>query len=165
MQNNSPSIVRYTYDEMKLDLIGLTTQMEKDNYKPDLILGLTRGGLVPAVMLSHFYNIKMIPVNLSLRDFKSDLSLVNGELDQADIDISCKNILVVDDILDSGESLRELSELFIVIPKFNQFDIRYAVLYNNVSNICAFEPNYYSRKIDKNTSDDWIQFSFEKWWE
>ena len=57
---------------------------------PDAIVGLTRGGLVPAVTLSHMYNANLYCLNISLRDGKcssagfdwKDISQVWKKLDE-----------------------------------------------------------------------------------
>jgi xanthine phosphoribosyltransferase len=100
-------------------------------WKPDYIVGLSRGGLIPAVMLSHYLNIPMWTLNVSLRDGDSKESnlwmaedalgpqsrerLVNDENDIAGILSAAselleqgetyKNILIVDDINDQGTTL------------------------------------------------------------
>ena len=42
--------------------------MNADGWKPDYIVGLTRGGLVPAAMLSHYLEVPMETLKVSLRD-------------------------------------------------------------------------------------------------
>jgi hypoxanthine phosphoribosyltransferase len=100
-------------------------------WKPDYIVGLSRGGLIPAVMLSHYLNIPMWTLNVSLRDGDSKESnlwmaedalgpqsrerLVSDENDIAGILSAAselleqgetyKNILIVDDINDQGTTL------------------------------------------------------------
>ena len=47
---------------------------------PDVVVGLTRGGLVPAVQLSHMFNVPLIPLNISLRDGKCANTTFDYEL-------------------------------------------------------------------------------------
>jgi hypoxanthine phosphoribosyltransferase len=42
--------------------------MAQDNWRPDYIAGITRGGLVPATMLSHYLDVPMHTLNISFRD-------------------------------------------------------------------------------------------------
>ena len=37
----------------------IAMKMHRDNWKPDYIVGLTRGGLIPAVYLSHYLDVPM----------------------------------------------------------------------------------------------------------
>ena len=46
----------------------ISMQMFKDNWRPDYIVGITRGGAIPAVILSHLTGIPMRPLEVSLRD-------------------------------------------------------------------------------------------------
>jgi uncharacterized protein len=53
-------------------LNGLVSKICRDitlsGWRPDYIVGLTRGGLVPAVMISHYLNVPMYGLGVSLRD-------------------------------------------------------------------------------------------------
>jgi uncharacterized protein len=53
-------------------LNGLDSKICRDitlsGWRPDYIVGLTRGGLVPAVMISHYLNVPMYGLGVSLRD-------------------------------------------------------------------------------------------------
>lgn len=158
--------VNYSYEQMRQDLLSIVDTINGDLWKPDVILGITRGGLIPAVMLSHHFNVMMIPINLSFRDFKSDLTRVDDEINHS-VNLNpskFKNILVVDDILDSGETLKQLKDIFNVYPKFEDFDIRCATLFYNVTNEAGLTPEYYAQKIDKSVKNDWITFPAESWW-
>jgi hypoxanthine phosphoribosyltransferase len=46
----------------------ISYQMYKDAWRPDYIVGLTRGGLVPAVYMSHMLDIPMETLKVALRD-------------------------------------------------------------------------------------------------
>ena len=50
-----------TYDWAKVNsaVQDIAMDMYKDNWRPDYIIGITRGGLVPAVLLSHMTDIPM----------------------------------------------------------------------------------------------------------
>ena len=161
-----PNIISYSYDEMKQDLLDIIRSMNLDEWQPDVILGIARGGLVPATMISHYFDIPLIPVNLSLRDFKSDTNTVANELDQSMmLDFKkYKNLLVVDDIVDSGATVSELNDIFKLFSKFSHFNIKYATLYYNETNEFNFVPNYWARKIDKSKDASWIVFPPEVWW-
>ena len=50
-------------------LVGkICRELALDSWKPDYIVGLTRGGLIPSVMISQYFNIPMHTLNVSLRD-------------------------------------------------------------------------------------------------
>ncbi len=43
-------------------------QMWLDGFMPDYVVGVTRGGLVPAQMISQYLNIPMNTIKVSMRD-------------------------------------------------------------------------------------------------
>ena len=55
MKNNR----KYTWDGVEEAVNSIAMQMFKDEWRPDYIVGITRGGLVPAVLLSHTTDIPM----------------------------------------------------------------------------------------------------------
>ena len=54
--------------QMKTGVLDIVTQMYHDEWRPDYIVGVTRGGLIPAVMMSHYTGIKMHTLDVRLRD-------------------------------------------------------------------------------------------------
>ena len=90
--------VYYTDQDVKRYVHHIIRSMNDESWRPDYIVGLTRGGLVPANMLSQYLNIPMHTLKVSLRD--------DHELEHRDQMVSDAkqgiNILIVDDINDSG---------------------------------------------------------------
>lgn len=152
----------YSNKELEGDLLKIARDMALDNWKPDLILAPIRGGLVPGVYLSHYYNVRLAPINLSLRDFKNDA---------VDLSILSKyeNVLIIDDIIDTGETFSLLSEKLLG-SDYHQYrtrsgitQVKFASLYYNISNKFDFAPDYYAKEINKAEEDVWIEFPFETW--
>ena len=75
--------------------------LEHFNGKPDLIIGLKRGGLIPAVYLSH-----LLKVPLKVADYSHHQSVGDDkdshEFIIPEISNNIKKIVVVDDIIDTG---------------------------------------------------------------
>ena len=85
------------------EMIGdISMKMHRDNWKPDYIVGLTRGGLIPAVYLSHYLDVPMETLKVSFRDSTSESE---SNLWMAEDAFNGKNILIVDDINDTGATL------------------------------------------------------------
>ena len=59
----------YKWDEMRRDVNALCRHVTLDNFDPQVIVGLSRGGLTPGVMLSHWFKKPFKPIKTSLRDF------------------------------------------------------------------------------------------------
>ena len=51
--------INYTWRNVEKGIQNIAMQMYENEWRPDYIIGITRGGLVPAVMLSHMTNIPM----------------------------------------------------------------------------------------------------------
>ena len=59
----------YTWEQQFKDTEVVCSKIEKDNFNPDVIVGISRGGLIPGVMMSHKLNVPFKPVHASTRDF------------------------------------------------------------------------------------------------
>lgn len=74
----------------------------------DAVVGLSRGGLVPGVLLSHLLDAPLIPVDYSSTRGKGDnMGSHSNDVQQ----IRQHNLLLVDDIADTGHTLSELDHL------------------------------------------------------
>jgi len=118
---------------------------------PDCIVGLARGGLVPAVRLSHMLNIPMISLNLSLRDDKA-----LGGLDLSQLD-KYNNIAVVDDICDSGKTFHVLD---IHLQEYGFTNIQWCTLYSKATSM--FKPTIIGEVIKEIDNSQWIVFPWEE---
>jgi hypoxanthine phosphoribosyltransferase len=87
---DTKSKIYYSWGEIEELVELLCLQIVKSGYQITDIYGLQRGGLIPAVMLSHKLGIPMTVNSIS------------------------KTTLIVDDICDSGETFKEL---FKIHPK------------------------------------------------
>lgn len=77
----------------------------KEDYDPDAIVGIARGGLVPAVRLSHLMNdllMRVIHVKY-YEDFEETME--KPEIFWSDVKKLEGRVLVVDDVADSGKTL------------------------------------------------------------
>ena len=56
-----------SWDEYRGLVAEIARQISVDNWRPDYIVGITRGGLSAAVMLSHYFDVPMEALKVSLR--------------------------------------------------------------------------------------------------
>ncbi len=112
---------RISIGEVKNAVQEILRQMHLDNFRPDYVVGITRGGLLPAKMISHYLKVPMHTLDISLRDNvqggpESNLWMpcdAFGAVNPEDVPVvknrwdatKRKNILIVEDINDSGATL------------------------------------------------------------
>ena len=148
-----PNKIWYKWKEMRRDVNSLCREILLDKFDPDVIVGLSRGGLTPGVMMSHWMEKPFKSIKASLRDFPEWEDYLPRKTDE--------RVLIVDDICDSGETFHKIRE-HINERKKNGVDVRFATLWWN--NECNFEPHYYVNEIAKDTTKTWINFCWESWW-
>lgn len=143
--------------------------MHTDNWRPDYIVGLTRGGLVPANMISQYLDTTLHTLNVSFRD--SDNIGPESNLWMAEDAFNGKNILIVDDINDSGRTLDWImgdwiSGCYPADDRWNTVwgnNVRVAVLVDNQAS--AFQGvTYAGTAINKVEEPVWCVFPWEEWW-
>ncbi len=57
------------WDEMRRDVNTLCRSITLDKFDPEVIVRLSRGSLIPGVMISHWMQKPFKPIKTSLRDF------------------------------------------------------------------------------------------------
>jgi hypoxanthine phosphoribosyltransferase len=131
---------------------AIIQQIAVDDWKPEVVVGIARGGLYLALLLSNYYQIPLETVKLQLRD---------GDATYAATGIPPgRRVLVVDDINDTGATLIRVYE---EMAQIWGLDIRSAVFYNNEAS--KFQDiDYTAITINKAAEDTWIIFPWESWW-
>jgi xanthine phosphoribosyltransferase len=166
----------------------LARQISMSGWRPDYIVGITRGGLLPAVMLSHYFEVPCETLKVSLRDGsdqESNLWMAEDALgylnteeiprpkDMPASDPSLrKNILIVDDINDTGATFNWIikdwqSGCMPNDAAWNSIwgnNVKFAVVVDNASSNCDAAMNYFGMEIDKAKEDIWVDFPYETWW-
>lgn len=79
--------------------------------KPKLIVGVSRGGLIPATLLSHKLNIPLETISVSAYEDTCRTSEKPLEVEGWQYRYDVYSTLIVDDILDSGDTLTAIRNL------------------------------------------------------
>lgn len=143
------------HDEFVGAVRALAVQLAEDAWKPDFIIGIGRGGLAPAVYLSHATGLPMLSVDYSsqVKDF-ADAPLVK----LARRTQTGERLLFLDDINDSGRTITHLRGALRAAGSLPE-GIRFATLIDNVSS--AERVDYRARTIDRTVTKDWFIFPWE----
>ncbi len=145
----------------------IARQIQTSDWRPDLVIGVDRGGLVPSVMLSHYLNVPHASVKVSLRDGGECESLTWAP----EMVLDGKNILLVDDINDSGATQAWLKEDWassvagvdhMFTENFWHDEIRWASLVDNEAS--DETSDFAGMSVNKLENDVWIDFPWESWW-
>ncbi len=118
--------------------------IKESGWSPDVIVSIARGGLIPGRLISDFLHIKdLVAIKTdhwgltATKDGKAKISYA------LNMDLRGKNVLIVDDITDTGQSLT-LSKKHI--EERNPEDVRTATLYH-LSN-SKYTPDFYGMERD-----------------
>lgn len=131
----------------------IVEQIENSNWSPNVIISINRGGCVPGIYLSHRLNLKHKVIDIQLRDSNRspDFKLVKQKIKRFD------NILLVDDINDSGKTLKTIYDL---INAYSKKIYNATLIYNQESII---KTDFYGRMIKRSEDKNWYVFPWEEW--
>jgi len=151
--SESREYVAPSWDKIYEMIVDLALVIRASGFKPDLIVGVSRGGWAPGRILSdllenpHTANIKIeFYVGIEKTGRKPVVTQPISE------DISKKNVLVVDDVADTGESLK--LALDHVLEKGAGKSMTATVYYKPHS---KFKPDFFA-----DTTSNWIIFPWER---
>lgn len=181
--------VHYTWKDIEHMVNVINNLMFADAWRPDAIVGLTRGGLTPAVIMSNMTGIPMLALDVRFRDV--DDEIVTGpesnlwlaemaygydENDDYNPEMGLfktnsdkvKNILIVDDINDKGQTLQWIKDDWRsgCLPDSPVWDdvwhtnVRFATLIDNLGSNFN-EVDYTALEIDKRDDPVWVVFPWE----
>ncbi len=146
----------YTFENTIHDLQTITRAMTLAEWSPDLIIGPCRGAYIPGVMLSHYYDRPFGGFQWSTRD--------HAALDRETLEkllVPGKNILIVDDINDSGATLKGIHE--VVVAKLGgDATVKYACLFNKTKSEFT-KVDFFAKEMTPE-EDIWVVFPYEEWW-
>ncbi|MFW9954422.1 MAG: phosphoribosyltransferase [Candidatus Thorarchaeota archaeon] len=137
------------------DVYNLTLQLSEriveSGFIPDLIIGIARGGWIPARILSDvLYASAMFNVRI---EYYTDLGVHGREpkiTQPLSIPIEEKNVLIIDEVADSGESLYQAIEY---VKSLGAKQLRTAVLHLKPTSRVI--PDFYMQMVESWTVYPW----------
>jgi hypoxanthine phosphoribosyltransferase len=165
-----------SWDEFNQDCDKLAEQITASGFMPEFIVGITRGGLTPAVILSQILKVPMYTLKVTLRDGVEEDCDHNcwmseeafGYGDMGCLENTPTNILIVDDINDSGATIAWIKKDWesSCLPNSAYWNevwhntVKFATLVDNSSS--SQRVDYSARVIDKSKDNVWIDFPWER---
>ena len=118
---------------------GAAEQIKKSAFHPDIIIGLSRGGLVPARLFADLLHVKEVyTINVDHWGLTATMDGSAKLTQKLNVDISGKKVLVVDDITDTGQSI-DLAKKHV--EELKPGEVKTAALMNLKTS--KFVPDYY----------------------
>ena len=119
------------WEDLERDIDKIVSKVKEVDY----VVGIPRGGLIIAVMISHRLGIKHMTIDHL------------EKLEEFDLDIDKKRILIVDDISDSGQTLKRYKKEGYTTATLDVRDTTITI------------PDFYSNWIE---NADWIVYPWER---
>lgn len=152
---NEMKLTHLTWDDIDDYCKKLANLIKKSDFKPEIIVGIQRGGCITAVLLSHLLNIEDF-CTIGIRSTASDdvraqrmkpiiydpfsLQLITG-----------KRVLLADDITDTGGTLIEAKR---VLLSYGCKEVKFATIVSAPAN--TGNVDFYAKEIKP-----WVVFPWE----
>jgi len=169
-------LITYDWEKINSAVQDIAMDMYKDNWRPDYIVGITRGGLVPAVMLSHMTEIPMHTLCVQLaangleENTESNCWMAEDAFgykgDGLTHDNHKKNILIIDDINRGGDAMEWIMKDWQAsfLPSDERWghvwhnNVRFGALLSSPNSIV--DTDYWSQEF-ADDEESWVQFPWE----
>ena len=102
--------INITWKQIEDDVAELATNINKSGTTFDSIIGIAKGGLIPATMLAELLDIKTL-ISFGIRSYtgyESGEPIVYQSLPDSYKPAKGKSVLIVDDLADTGKTFEEV---------------------------------------------------------
>jgi hypoxanthine phosphoribosyltransferase len=142
-----------TWDQIYDLLLKLAKTIRKSKFEADLIVGVSRGGWIPARIMSDLLgnsNLANVTAKyyVGIAETRHEPSITQT----VSVPVDGKTVLVVDDIADSGKSLKLVT---LHLKNQEPSEVRIATIYYKPWSIIV--PHYYGKETRR-----WIVFPWEQ---
>ena len=142
-----------SWDQIYELLLNLASTVRKTGFKPEIIIGVSRGGWPPARVMSDLLENPNV-ANVAA-EFYVGVAETKGEpviTQPVSVSVEGKRVLVVDDVADTGESLRLVRSY---LEEQGATEVKTATIYYKPWSVMI--PDYYEKE-----TRSWIIFPWER---
>jgi len=130
---------RHSWADVEEGILRLINEILMDDYDVDVVLGVSKGGVVVASKLADLLGVDVDLIQLSHWDFDSRMGSVRLKYFPS-MSVRGLRVLLVDDVADTGATLQSAKE---TVMSLGASEVRTAVLdYKVVSS--RYKPSYYA---------------------
>ena len=150
---NSLKLIIPSWDQIYNLLLELAKMIQKSGFEPDIIVGVCRGGWIPARILSDLLaNQKLANITVEFYEGICETKPNPVITQQVSVSINNRKVLVVDDVADTGKSLKLVN---LHLKKKGASEIKIATIYYKPWS--SIVPHYYQQE-----TLSWIIFPWER---
>jgi len=134
-----------TWPEIYRLCLDIAKQVRSSGYQPDIVIAIARGGLIPARLVCDFLDLNAL-TSIKIQHYRAGAE----KQEEAALEyplctgIRDLNVLLVDDVNDSGDTLK-LAVSYL--QTFHPADIKTIVMHQKMTS--HYPINYYAKKIIK----------------
>lgn len=147
-------MVYLSWEEVENMADDLAKRVKTSGFKPDFLIGITTGGLIPLGLLAKRLEFGGI-LTVSAESYDGDHSQKELRVTYLpETDLTGKKVLLVDEIADTGATLRKLREVFV--DRYGVGKLKTATLAVNGAK-SAIVPDFFAMS----GKGEWIHFPWE----
>jgi len=142
-----------TWNEIYHMLLNLAEKIRKNGFRPDIIVGISRGGWPPARIMSDLLenpelaNVR-VEFYLGVAETKKEPVITQS----VSMPVKAKKVLILDDVADTGKSLQLAKKH---VTEQGAEEVKVATIYYKPWSVIV--PDYYEKKTEK-----WVVFPWER---
>ncbi|MGB9609300.1 MAG: phosphoribosyltransferase [Minisyncoccia bacterium] len=141
---------KLTWNQFYKDCLLLAKKIKNSNEKINRIIAISRGGLVPARILSDFLQLPIS--NMVISSYKNLKQLKEPEIiEVTNINLKNQTVLIIDEVSDTGKTFQRALKYFK-----NQLTKKIYTASPYIKPKTSFIPDFYLKKIDA-----WIVFPYD----
>lgn len=142
-----------TWEQIYSMLLSLAEKILSSGFRPDVIVGMSRGGWPPARVMSDLLEVPRV-ANVSA-EFYLGVAKTRGDspviTQQVSVRVEDKDVLVMDDVTDTGKSLQIVKKH--ILEQGGRL-VKTATIYHKPWSVTV--PDYYEKE-----TESWIVFPWE----